>query len=253
MEFGSLVARIAKRCQGYEVALVALSGGVDSGLVAAAAHAAVGSQSIAVTVSSELTPKRDLDQAKKVAEHIGIHHEVLPVSVLENAAVRSNGPDRCYHCKKLIFRSIFTHYNDSSILLDGTNYDDDPARPGLKAVCEFKVYSPLRDLGLAKEKVRSMAHDLNMPNWNTPSESCLATRIQSGCELSASGLSKVEALESFYHNLGVDTLRVRHDNLVAIVEYEPQYAKIISENRENFMALAESIGMRSCKFKEWRE
>ncbi len=144
-------------------------------------------------------------------------------------------------------------YGDDCIILDGTNADDDPARPGLRAVREFGVFSPLKEVDMTKSDVRATAKSIGLPNWNAPSESCLATRIPIGMPLTADRLEKVNTMELFFHNLGVETLRARHDNLVATVEFLPQYADIMKKNRDSFAALIERIGLRSYEFKEWGE
>jgi len=248
MSFEQLVSHIQGKSVGYRGVVVALSGGVDSGLVAAAAHQAVAA--VAVTVRSALTPARDAEQATAVAFHIGIGHAVMDIDILDDPQVRGNLSDRCYHCKKKIFRTIVESHGSDILLLDGTNADDDPARPGLRAVREFGVFSPLLEVGLIKDVVREISKDIKLPNWNAPSESCLATRFPVGEGLTRKALGQVESMESFFHDLGVKTVRVRPDNLVAIVEHHPQYSEIIKNNTDNFMAHVQSIGLRSCRFKE---
>ena len=251
MEWEKLVSLIRERAVDHDV-VVALSGGVDSGLVAAAAQAALGDRAQAGTVTSELTPARDRLRAQAVAAHIGIGHRLCPLSVLADPGFRENSAQRCYHCKRLVFQALRREFGPDSLLLDGTNGEDDPARPGLRAVREFEVVSPLCALGLDKEAVRALARERGLPNWNAPSESCLATRIPVGTALTATGLGQVEAMESFLHEHGVDTVRAYHDNLVATVEFLPEYAGIMEQNRDNLVALVHRIGLRSCQFKEWR-
>lgn len=246
-----LIALIKEKSKNHTSIVVAMSGGVDSGLVAYAAYKALGDASVAVTVHSELTADRDGIRAAAVAEYIGIPHEVLSVSVLGDPVVSKNESDRCYRCKLSIFRTMIEQYGNETLILDGTNADDDPARPGLRAVREFSVFSPLQEAGIVKTEVREMAKKAGLPNWDAPSESCLATRFPVGATLTQESLQLVQAMESYFHGLGVETLRCSHDNLMATVSYLPQYAKIIDENRDNFMALIKKIGLRSCTFKEW--
>jgi uncharacterized protein len=253
MSLEQLAAHIAGRAGDVARAAVALSGGVDSGLVAAGAHLALGDRAVACTVVSELTPERDKRRAAVVAERIGIEHRVLEVSALSVPEVRRNDPDRCYHCKCLVFRTMLNAHGTECLLLDGTNADDAPDRPGLRAVREFKVLSPLADLDMGKAHIRALAFDAGLPNRGAPSESCLATRIPFGVELNVEGLGRVAALESFLHSLGLNTVRVRPDNLMATVEYLPQFAEIITENHDKIVALAKKIGLESCAFKEWVE
>ena len=249
----ALIPLIVGRSNVAGQAVVALSGGVDSGLTAWAAHAALGDAVVATTVVSELTSERERKRAQAVAEHIGIAYRTIEMKVLGNHLIRANQPDRCYHCKRLIFRQLNDVFGSNTLFMDGTNADDDPLRPGLKALREFGVFSPLREAGMGKADIRAMARTVGLPNWNTPSESCLATRIAHGIALSAEGLHIVETLEAHCHGLGVETLRVRYDNLMAIVEYLPQCAEIMLKNHDNVVALAHRIGVRSCEFKEWSE
>lgn len=248
-----LISLIAEKCADNRGAAVALSGGVDSGLVAAAAFKALGEQSLAVTIQSQLTPLRDAERAAEVAQSIGINHKIIELDILQNKDVVANPQNRCYYCKRAVFGAIVRDCGPDCLVMDGTNADDDPARPGLKAVAELKVFSPLLEAGLTKAQVRELAKLNGLPNWDTPSESCLATRIPVGSPLTADGLSKVETMETFFHLRGVTTLRVTHDNLVATVSYLPQYAQIMNENRDKFVALIKEIGLRSCEFKEWTE
>ncbi|EGB15465.1 asparagine synthase [Pseudodesulfovibrio mercurii] len=251
MSLDHLASLIAARAGDVGCAVTALSGGVDSSLVAAAAHLALGPRAMACTVVSELTPDRDLKRAERVAAHIGIEHRVIQISALVVPEVRRNLDDRCYHCKCLILRTMRDAFGAGCLLLDGTNADDDPNRPGLRALQEFHVYSVLLAAGLGKAEIRGLAREAGLSNWEAPSESCLATRIPTGVPLNADDLGRVNALESYLHTIGVHTVRVRPDNLMATVEYLPQYAEIIQENRDKIVALANRIGLESCTFREW--
>lgn len=243
---------IEKHCGATDMVVVAMSGGVDSGLVAAAAHAVVGDRCIGVTIHSELTLCHDVEVAASVSKKKDIPHRTLDVSVLGDTAVRANGEDRCYHCKKLLFSRIVREFSGCR-LLDGTNADDDPARPGRQAAEELGVFSPLLAAGIGKARVRDLAREIGLPNWGAPSESCLAARIRHGIPLSKEGLDKVRVMEGFFHEAGVPTLRVYHDNLVATVVYLQQYAEIMENQRDNFAALVEKIGLLSFDFKEYTE
>jgi len=253
MSIEQLATHITERSGEANCAVVALSGGVDSGLVAAATKLALGPRAVACTVVTEMTQERDKERAIDVAGRIGIEHRLIEVSALSVPEVRRNLEDRCYYCKSLVFRTMQETLGRECLLLDGTNADDSPDRPGRRAINEFKVLSPLADLGLGKAQVRALAFDAGLPNWETPSESCLATRIPTGVELSSEGLNRVAIMETFLHSLGLSTVRVRPDNLMATVEYLPQFSEIITENRDKIVALAKKIGLQSCLFKEWVE
>jgi uncharacterized protein len=259
MSFSGLVSLVAQRCRAVEHVVVALSGGVDSGLTAAAVHAAMNASAsgrpaaVAVTVRSELTADGDFTRAVEVAEQIGIEHHPLCLRMLELEGVRRNGADRCYHCKKAIFQMMRLEYGDDCLLVDGTNADDDPQRPGLRAAREQGVYHPLKEAGLTKADVRTMARMAGLANWDAPSESCLATRLATGVHLSLEGLDKVRVMESFLRERGVARIRARHDNLVATVEFPTQYSEIIDKHRDSLAALIKRIGLGSCELREWSE
>ena len=252
MNLENLASRIRERAGAHRLAAVAFSGGVDSALAAAAAHLALGDRAVACTVVSELTTGRDLLRASEAAAAIGIRHIELPVSALAVTGVRQNLSNRCYHCKQKVFRTIQEAAGGLPLLVDGTNYEDDPARPGMKAAAEFGVFPVLKECGLVKADVRRVAREIGLPNWNAHSESCLATRVREGQELTVEILTGIEAMESQLDEYGAHTARVRPDNLVATVEYDRQYSGIMEKNRDNIVALARRLGWRSCLFKEWR-
>lgn len=232
--------------------VVAMSGGVDSGLVAYAAKQALGLDCLAVTVVSEVSSPRDIALAQNLAREIGIEHHVLLTQVLDLSNVKKNDSDRCYYCKLAIFGQIKVKC-PGHMLMDGTNADDDATRPGLRAASELGVCSPLKVCGIKKKTVRRLARKNGLSNWDVPSESCLATRIKSGVPLTVEGLQMVQRMESFFHERGVHTLRAYHDNLVATVEYLPQYADIMIKCRDKFAALVAKIGLLSFEFKEFRQ
>lgn len=232
--------------------VVAMSGGVDSCLVAVAARAACGDRMVGVTVVSELTQERDAERACAIADEMGMAHAMLSASVLDISGVKANGADRCYHCKNAIFRLILGRY-PGCVLLDGTNADDDPTRPGRRAAEELGVVSPLLEAGIGKDTIRILAKEQGLSNWDAPSESCLAARIRHGIPLDDEGLCRVKQMEAFFHERGVPSLRAYHDNLIATVIYLPQYAEIMNESRDNFANLVQKIGLRSYVFKEYVE
>lgn len=227
-----------------------MSGGVDSGLVAAAARKAIGLRAIGVTVQSAFTVNRDFTRAVEVAESIRLEHHPLLINIWDDDRIIQNTVDRCYYCKRKMFELMRSEYGDECVIMDGTNRDDDPLRPGLRAVKQFGVLSPLREIGLGKQRIRELARSHGLPNWDVPSESCLATRIPTDEPLSRAILDIVDKMESFYHALGVQTLRARHDNLVATIEYDVQYAEIIDKQRDNFVALIKRLGLQRVVYYE---
>jgi pyridinium-3,5-biscarboxylic acid mononucleotide sulfurtransferase len=212
---------------------VAFSGGVDSSVVAAAAFKAHGSLALAVTVASELFPEAEVSEAEAVASAIGIRHKVMRVSVLSNEAVTSNPVDRCYHCKSDDFSAIRDAASEEgiSLIYDGSNADDPKGhRPGLRALKEMGIRSPLMELGLNKEAVRGIAALLGLPNHDRPSSPCLASRFPYGIRLTADGIERVRAAEEFIRSLGVRVLRVRAHDRLARIEVEPSALPLLASD-----------------------
>jgi uncharacterized protein len=232
--------------------VIAMSGGVDSCLLAAVTKNVIGDRCCGVTIQSELTVESDVVVAKAVADEIGMTHTVIQLQLLDNEKISANMENRCYYCKQRIFDAISTIMPGYD-MMDGTNADDDPSRPGRRAAKEFGVTSPLLDCGLGKDEIRQMALDYGLSNWDRVSESCLATRMRLGTALTADGLNRVQLMESFFHKKGILSLRVYHDNLMATVVYLPQYSEIIAKNCDSFAAFVKEIGLLSCEFKEYAE
>ncbi len=206
-------------------AAVALSGGVDSGLVALAAFRAHGEKALAVTVSSELTGEAELERAAGIARSIGIRHETVRIIVLGAGGVSANPVDRCYICKMEVMRAITGKARGQGlgVVLDGTNADDAKSyRPGLKALSELGVVSPLMELGLGKSAVRELAREAGLPNWDAPSRPCLATRFPYGERLEPGKIERVRLAEEYIASLGFSVFRVRDHGGLARLELLPE-------------------------------
>jgi len=202
---------------------IGFSGGVDSSLVAAAAYEAHGRKALAVTVVSELLSCAEEEDAAWVAKSIGVRRATVKLSLLDEDEVASNPPERCYLCKKVVFSAVkgLAGQKGITIILDGTNADDAKThRPGLKALSEVGVVSPLAKLKVTKEQVRAMAEELGLPNYDRPSSPCLATRFPYGTRLTEEGLRRVQAAEEFIRALGFPVLRVRDHGGLARIEVE---------------------------------
>ncbi len=189
------------------------SGGVDSS-VAACILRMRGVKFLAVTFDAPFVPRRQMEMARRVARTLGLKHTTLKLDV--NGRFWENPPDRCYICKRRMLEILCREFEPDRIY-DGTNKDDlNETRPGLKANEEFGVVSPLR--GLSKSEVRMMAKSLGLPNWNEPSESCLATRIYGRIEPEV--LRMVEEAENFLRSMGFRDVRVRCELGNARIEVE---------------------------------
>jgi len=194
-------------------ALIAFSGGVDSGLVAALAHRALGDRALAVTAAAETLAGAELDQARRLAEEIGIAHRVVTYSELDDPEFVANPSYRCYVCQGMRMGTMVRLANELGYetVCDGTNASDPgPDRPGLKAVRERGVYSPLLEHGLDKAATRDLARALGLSVWDRPANACLSSRIPHGQPVTLGKLRRVEAAEEELGRRGFRIIRVRH-------------------------------------------
>ncbi|MDR2588180.1 MAG: ATP-dependent sacrificial sulfur transferase LarE [Spirochaetales bacterium] len=192
-------------------AAVAFSGGVDSSFLCAAAFDVLGDRAVAITVVSPMLPAREIACARDVASRIGIEHILLPSPDIE-ADVAPNPANRCYLCKKHEFGAILARAKMRNIdcVLDGTNADDEgDYRPGLKAIAELGVFSPLREAGLTKSEIRFLSQERGLPTWDKPAFACLASRIPYGSSIDAAKLQAVERAENTLMDAGFRQVRVR--------------------------------------------
>ena len=201
--------------------VVAFSGGVDSAVVAAVAADALGEDAVACTARSETLPAAELDDARAVADEIGIRHETVAFSELDDPAFVENGEDRCYHCRTMRLSKMYEVAQELDIgtVCDGTNASDpgEGHRPGLRAVEELEVYSPLLDNGLDKDDVRAVADAYDLSVADKPSMACLSSRIPTGLEVTEERLTRIEKAERLLRTWGFDQFRVRdHDGLARI-------------------------------------
>ncbi len=216
--------------------VIAFSGGVDSSVVAALAHGALGERAVAVTADSATLPPGELEIAKKIAKHIGINHIVLQHNELSVPGVAENPPERCYHCKLGLLKllSRYAKENDFKSVAEGTNASELTGhRPGFRAVKETGVLTPLADAGLSKNDVRELARRLGLPNSEKPSMACLSSRFPYGTPITPEALKRVGGAERALHELGFDTVRVRDHGDVARIEVSPdEIVRIIGMREE---------------------
>lgn len=215
---------------------IAYSGGVDSTYLMKIANDTLGSDKVlGINIDSKLQPRRESEELKEIAKEMGWNILSIEMNQLQFQEVRDNTEDRCYHCKRIIFNKIKDVAKDKGfeILLDGTNYDDlQDFRPGLKALKELKIISPLCLFEFTKEEIRvnSKLHELR--TWKKPSAACLASRIPFGTELMEENLSRVEKSEDFLFNLGYRGFRVRdHSGLARIELKDKDIEKFIIKDR----------------------
>jgi uncharacterized protein len=219
-KYRRLIAVIA----GQGSVAVAFSGGVDSSFLCHCAVSALGDKCIACTVVSPMLPQSELEDAKKIAAHTGIRHILIHEERLDDD-VAANPKDRCYHCKKNEFGAILKTALEQGIqtVFDGSNMDDTgDYRPGLRAVAELRVRSPLREVGLHKAEIRLLSREAGLPTWDKPAYACLASRIPYGERLDTAKLARVEKAEAYLRSLGLRQFRVRSHGDIGRIEAAPE-------------------------------
>ena len=199
---------------------VAFSGGVDSTLLLKTAHDVLKGRAIAVTAASSSFPKRELAEAKEFCQREGIRQILFPSDELMLDGFRQNPRNRCYLCKKAIFLKIKELAAEQGIshVAEGSNMDDNgDYRPGMKAIAELAIQSPLRQAGLWKKEIRLLSRELGLPTWEKPSFACLASRFPYGEPITEEKLAMVEKAEDFLLGKGFRQARVRiHGNMARI-------------------------------------
>lgn len=215
-------------------AALAFSGGVDSAyLLWAGRH--WGCDLTAYYVRTAFQPEFEYEDARRLAEEVGVPLRVVEADILSVPLAAANGPDRCYHCKRALFALLWeaARRDGHTLLLDGTNASDDAGdRPGLRALRELEVRSPLRECGLTKAEIRAQSKKAGLFTWNKPAYACLATRIPTGTAITAVDLERVEAAEGALFALGFTDFRVRLLSGAARIQLPADQWDRASEQRE---------------------
>ena len=224
-------------------AALAFSGGVDSAyLLWAGRH--WGCDLTAYYVRTAFQPEFEYEDARRLAEEVGVPLRVVEADVLSVPLAAANGPDRCYHCKRALFALLWeaARRDGHTLLLDGTNASDDAGdRPGMRALRELEVRSPLRECGLTKAEIRAQSKKAGLFTWNKPAYACLATRIPTGTAITAGDLERVEAAEGALFALGFTDFRVRLLSGAARIQLPADQWDRVSEQRE---AIREALSPR---------
>ena len=226
---------------------IAFSSGVDSTFLLHTAHAVLGDKILAVTARSHSFPKRELDEAAKFCKDRSIRHIICDSEELNIEGFSHNPPNRCYLCKSELFTKIREIAAQNSIknVLEASNADDEgDYRPGLKAISEQGIKSPLRDVGLTKSEIRALSKEAGLKTWNKQSFACLASRFPYGEEISIEKLSMIDKAEQFLLDLAFTQLRVRcHGNVARIETNEDGFAKLADiEMRKEIFQKFKEIG-----------
>ena len=216
---------------------VAFSGGVESMFLLRVAHDVLGDNVLAVTAASCSFPERELREAKKFCEENGIRHVVCQSEELDIEGFRQNPVNRCYLCKHELFEKIgeIAAENHLAAVAEGSNMDDNgDYRPGLQAVKELGVKSPLRQAGLNKDEIRQLSRMLGLPTWNKQSFACLSSRFVYGETISEEKLSMVDRAEQLLLDLDFHQVRVRiHDKLARIEILPEEFSRLLDDSVRN--------------------
>ena len=210
---------------------IAFSSGVDSTFLLKVAHDVLGSHVIAVTAKSCSFPQRELLEAQAFCQKEKIDHVIVESEELDIEGFRQNPKNRCYLCKRELFTKIreIADARGISYIAEGSNLDDNgDYRPGLLAVAELGVKSPLRDTGLCKEEIRALSKELGLPTWNKQSFACLSSRFVYGETISEDRLQMVDRAEQLLLDLGFHQVRVRIHGMMARIELHPsEFARLL--------------------------
>ncbi len=194
---------------------------MDSTFLLKVANDVLGDKAIAVTTRSAVHPEREFLEAAGFVQQAGIRHRVISSEELDIAGFADNPPDRCYHCKRELLAKVIEVAQSNSIhnVLDGSNIDDmGDYRPGMQAVRELGVVSPLQEAGLGKEEIRILSKKMDLPTWDKPAFACLASRFPYGQKITRDKLRVVDQAEQFLLDVGFRQVRVRHHGDVARIE-----------------------------------
>ena len=239
--------RLLADLAGLKSAVLAFSGGLDSSFLLHAASRAMGEGVTAVTLDTPYAPRAELAEAAALARSLGARHVVLSVAFPE--ALRDNPPERCYLCKKALFSKLLELATNQGIahVLDGANLDDlDDYRPGMRALAELGIISPLLAASIGKADIRALSKEAGLPTWNKPSGACLLTRLPHGRRVTAEELERIDTAETWLRSLGFPAVRLRSHGDLARLEVPRDQAPAVLEAdaRHGIDAKLKALGYR---------
>lgn len=224
--------RLKKTLQSLRRVIIAYSGGLDSTFLLKTAIDTLGRENvIAVTARSETYPVSEYSEACRIAKKLSARHITIRTSELNLKNFKSNPVNRCYYCKKELFKKLnnIRKKYKMNYVLDGTNFDDlKDIRHGMKAARQLGVKSPLLEAQITKAEIRKFSRHLKLPTWDKPSFACLASRLPFGSEVKKEDLKKIEKAEYFLRNLGLKQVRVRlHNNIARLEVFKGDFNKVL--------------------------
>ena len=229
-------------------AIIAFSGGIDSSFLLFSAKKAGIRKILAITAVSSTTSKDELESAKNLAKFIDVEHRIIESSEMTYPEFINNPQNKCYLCKKIRYQALvkIAESENFSAIFEGSNIDDlSDYRPGMQAVKELKIESPLMKFKLSKQEIRSLAKDYNLPNWNKPSNPCLATRVPTGSKISNEKLRKIEKSEDIIKQLGFKIVRVRDFENKAIIEIALSEMQKLIRYKDKIISEIKDIGYKT--------
>jgi uncharacterized protein len=227
---------------------VAFSGGTDSTFLLKVAKDILGKDKVlAVTVISPIRFEDEIKKSTQIAKDLGIRQIIVDSNELEDENFAKNDALRCYYCKYSIFKDLIKIAKENGVkfVADGTNYDDflNDYRPGLKALTELGISSPLKDAELTKSEIRNFSKEMGLPTWDKQPETCLATRFPYGTRITTDKLEKIRKIEFYLSSTGLKVHRARyHDEKTLRIEVMPAEFQIIIEKKFEIVKLAKSLG-----------